>query len=94
MNGSRIKKIRKEAKRMLFGSNTNPYLRKLTPDLAEIYLKTIKTMKKARVRQSFIASIPDGDSLSKKMHAGESLANFRNRRKVCNGKRREREINV
>jgi len=87
MSESRIKKIKKTARNLLTASPN------LTPkQKAQVYLKTIKTMKKAKVRRHMLANIPTGKQIfSKKLHPGESLADFRKRRKACNKRRRERE---
>lgn len=87
MSESRIKKVKKAARKLIAAF----------PDLtlkqkAEVYNNTIETMKKAKARKHLLANIPkDQPLMSKKMHAGESLADFRKRRSACNKRRRMRE---
>ena len=85
MSQSRIKRIRKAAIKLILAS---PNLTQ--QQMTKVYQGTIKTMKKAG-HQSGIALQKESLRISKKMHPGESLMNFQERRKVCNQKRRERE---
>jgi len=84
MNQSRIKKIRKTAMKLAFA---NPALNQ--EQKVKVYQGAVKTMKKRIHRQG--PPSKKGLVVSKKMHSGESIMDFQERRKICNRKRRERE---
>lgn len=75
MNQSRIKKIRKAARKL-------SQVPQLTFDQqVRVYQGAIRTMKKARQRNWISANIPkESKPISSKMHAGESLSDFRKKK--------------
>ena len=83
MNQSRIKKIRNAARlAVLAAPNLKPNKR------IEIYQGVIRTMKASKNRRFILANIPKEFTTYKKKHTGESLVDFRIRRKASNKQRR------
>lgn len=76
MNAKKIKRFRKSIERL------DPLS----------YIKSIKEFKESKGLKWLCNNIPaEVIAISKKRHAGESLADFGARRKKCNARRRERE---
>ena len=71
----------------------NKRFKKAIDGLAPIqYNKTIKAFKKIKTVAWLCHNIPNKAAIvSKKRHSGESLADFRVRRKACNHRRRDRD---
>ena len=90
MNQSRIKKIRNAARlAVLAAPNLKPNKR------IKVYQGVIRTMKASKSRRFILANIPKELTTYKKKHTGESLADFRIRRKESNKRRRIAEkLNV
>ncbi len=91
MNESRIKKIRKIARKIILAT-PNLTIKQRT----RAYNNSIKRMKNTPIHKWVLANIPKKPTLIfKKIHLKESWAKFQERRKASNKRRRKGEkINV